>query len=29
MATADKLINYISKISRKTHNKNIETKQKM
>jgi len=26
MATANKLINYISKISRKTHNKNIETK---
>ena len=26
MATANKLVNYISKISRKTHKKNTETK---
>ena len=26
MATADKLVNYISKISRKTHKKNTEIK---
>ena len=26
MATADKLVNYISKISRKTYKKNTETK---
>ena len=29
MATADKLVNYISKISRKTHKKNTEIKSVM